>query len=97
MCNTRTVIYQGTVDPYPSHRFDVYSEVSTERVDCDLDVHINDIEAIWPIYEDIWENRGGPDGRCLFRVVVVPADWTDEDIRTSIGWWGTPSSGQVVP
>lgn len=98
MCMTRTYIFEGVRIPDTlKHRFDLYDTYIGGAIDCSLDPRAQEDQCLWPIWEDIWSGRGGPEGRVHFRVVIVPAHWSEQEMRNSISWWGEPSEGQVVP
>lgn len=97
MCGTRTYIFQGFVGPDLSHQFKPYSMTWTEDPDCGKDPRVQDDECVWPVWEDVWENCGSIIGRVLFRVIVVPAHWSEQEMRDSIPWWGEKKPGEVVP
>lgn len=97
MCTTRTYIFEGRRVGPIGHEFDLMDTHTTWVDGCPVDPRVQDDQCVWPVWEDIWSGRGGPDARCHYRVVVVPGHWSYEEMRESICWWGQPSPGQVTP
>lgn len=62
----KTVITRGKQKEF-------FTETLWDIDDCEIDLE----SCMWPIEEDIWEGRGGPNSQLHFSVKIYPASWDE--------------------
>lgn len=81
MCDYQTWIFAGP-------EFELHSHTTTTMSRCVKDPLEQEECCVFPVCEDVYTKRGGPDEQLHFRVVVVPGHWDEATMRESIHWWG---------